>query len=148
MLDFKPDFHSCLSPSSRGSLIPFLPFLYWEKNPVGGGEGYGLTKHWPKRRELFKRQHKPLSVKTWGLPKWLSGKEPAHQAGNADSIPWVWKIPWKRKWQTISGFLPPQTEKPGRLQFIELQTVGHNWATEHTCRHINLQAFRQLVSKS
>ena len=29
----------------------------------------------------------------------------------------VWKIPW--------------TEKPGRLQCMELERVGHNWMTEH-----------------
>ena len=31
----------------------------------------------------------------------------------------AWKIPW--------------TEEPGRLQFMGLQRVWHDWATEHTC---------------
>ena len=36
---------------------------------------------------------------------------------------WVWKIPWRRKWQPTPVFLPgksPWTEKPGGLQ-----STGH-----------------------
>ena len=32
----------------------------------------------------------------------------------------AWEIPW--------------TEEPGRLQPMEPQRVGHNWATEHSTR--------------
>ena len=36
----------------------------------------------------------------------------------------AWRIPW--------------TEKPGQLQFVELQRVGHDWATNtHTHTHIS-----------
>ena len=40
-------------------------------------------------------------------------------AGDADSIPWVRKIPWRRAWQPTPVFLPgesPWTEEPGGLQ--------------------------------
>ena len=33
----------------------------------------------------------------------------------------AWEIPW--------------TEKPGGLQFMGSQRIGHNWATEHTHTH-------------
>ena len=65
-----------------------------------------------------------------GLPRWLSSKESAWNAGTEGDtglIPgWVrsqthssilaWKIPW--------------TEEPGRPQLMELQRVRHDWATE------------------
>ena len=41
-----------------------------------------------------------------GLPRWLSGKEPACQCRKHRSNPWVWKIPWGRKWQSTPVFLP------------------------------------------
>ena len=40
--------------------------------------------------------------------------------------------PWRRKWQPTPVSLPresPWTEEPGGLQFMGLQTVGHNWVT-------------------
>ena len=40
----------------------------------------------------------------WGLPQWLSRKEPSCQQRKCSRIrrynPWVGKIPWRRKWQT------------------------------------------------
>ena len=46
---------------------------------------------------------------------------------------WVWslvgKIPWRRAWQPTPVFLPGeslQTEKPGRLQSMGSQRVGHD----------------------
>ena len=46
--------------------------------------------------------------------------------------PWVRKIPWRREWLPTQVFLPGNfhgTEEPGGLQFMELQRVGHIWAT-------------------
>ena len=42
--------------------------------------------------------------------------------------PCVRKIPWKRKWQPTTVFLPgknPWTEEPGSLQCMGLQRIGH-----------------------
>ena len=50
--------------------------------------------------------------------------------------PWVRKMPWRRKWQPTTVFLPreiPWTEEPGRLQSMGSQRVRHNWVTKHTC---------------
>ena len=40
------------------------------------------------------------------LPWWLSGKEFACQCRRLGFIPWVRKIPWKRKWKPAPVFLP------------------------------------------
>ena len=53
-------------------------------------------------------------------------------AGDACSIPWVGKIPWRRAWQITPVFLPgesPWKEEPGRLQSRGSQRVRHDWLT-------------------
>ena len=49
--------------------------------------------------------------------------------------PWVRKIPCRRARQPTPVFLPGEslwTEKPGRLQSMGLQRVGHDRATKHS----------------
>ena len=44
-----------------------------------------------------------------GLPRWLSSKEatcPCRGCKSCGFDPWVWKIPWRRKWQPTPVFLP------------------------------------------
>ena len=69
---------------------------------------------------------------------------------------WVWslvgKVPWRRAWQPIPVFWPgesPCTEMPGRLQSMELQRVGHDWATKHIQNDKNLkeQQYYELMRK-
>ena len=48
---------------------------------------------------------------------------------------WVGMISWRRAWQPSLAFLPgesPWTEKPGRLQSVGWEKVGHSWATKHS----------------
>ena len=40
------------------------------------------------------------------LPRWLSGRESAHQCRRCRLDPWAGKIPWRRKWQSTPVFLP------------------------------------------
>ena len=49
------------------------------------------------------------------LPQWHSGKEPTCQCGKCRVDPWVWKIPWWRKWQTAPVFLPRESQGQRRL---------------------------------
>ena len=68
-----------------------------------------------------------------------SGKKSTCQCKRCVFDCWVRKISWRRKWQHIP-FLPematrsilawkiPWTVETGRLQSMELQRVGHNWA--------------------
>ena len=47
---------------------------------------------------------------------------------------WVGKIPWRRSRQPNLVFLPGESswrEKPGGLQSMGSQRVGHNWMTKH-----------------
>ena len=51
---------------------------------------------------------------------------------------WVWKNPWRRGWPIHSSLLAwkiPMTEKPGRLQSMGSQRVGHDWETNMTTLH-------------
>ena len=52
------------------------------------------------------------------------------------SDPWVGKIPWRRKWQLTSVFLPGKSH--GQRSLVSYspwrsQRVGHNWVTEKAC---------------
>ena len=54
--------------------------------------------------------------------------------------PWVWKMPWRKKWQPSPVFMPekiPWTEKPGGLQSKGLQRVWHDWMTKHAHKFIH-----------
>ena len=50
-----------------------------------------------------------------------SGRSPGEEMATHSTIV-AWKIPW--------------TEEPGRLQYMGLQRVGHDWATTHFTRFI------------
>ena len=43
---------------------------------------------------------------SFGLPRWLSGKEFTCNAGDVGLIPGSGRFPWKRKWQPTQVFLP------------------------------------------
>ena len=70
----------------------------------------------------------------WDFPLGSEGKESDCQWRRPGFNPWVRDIPWRRKWWPISIFLPgesPWTEKPGGVQSMGSQRVGHSWATKH-----------------
>ena len=67
----------------------------------------------------------------FGLPGWLSGKEPASQCRRQEI--WVQVLgqehPLEKEMTTHSSSLPwriPWTEEPGGLQSMESQRVEHN----------------------
>ena len=48
----------------------------------------------------------------WGFPRWVGGKEPSCQCWRCRRHrfdPWVWKIPWRKKWQPTPVFLLGQS---------------------------------------
>ena len=48
-------------------------------------------------------------------------------------LPWVRKIPWRKKWQpNILAWKIPGIEEPRGLQSMGLQRVGHNYVCTHT----------------
>ena len=68
-----------------------------------------------------------------GLPRWLSGKESACKAedtGDMGLIPGSGRCPGGGHGNLLSilTWRIPWMEEPGRLQFIALQRVGHDWS--------------------
>ena len=59
----------------------------------------------------------------WGWVGWMASQT---------QWTWVWASP--RRWW--------RTGKPGILQSMELQIVGHNWATEQQCHSSNMDGPR------
>ena len=65
----------------------------------------------------------------WACQVALVIKNPLASAGDMRHgfDPWIRKIPWRRAWQPIPGFLLGESHgKPGGLQSIGLQRVGHD----------------------
>ena len=63
---------------------------------------------------------------SFGLPKWLSGKESACQGRSCRRCgfdPWVRKIPWRRKWQPTPVFLPGESH--GQRNLAGYSPAGH-----------------------
>ena len=65
------------------------------------------------------------------LPRWLSGKESACDAGD-----WVWSLGQENRlekematYSSILAWRIPWTQELGGLQSMGSQRVGHNWAT-------------------
>ena len=92
---------------------------------------YNGVKEAQRSYTIFCRSH--------NFPGGLDGKESAGHVGDlgwrAGFDPWVGKIPWRRAWQPIPVFLPgesPWTEKPGGLQSMRSQRVGHDWVTKRS----------------
>ena len=50
-----------------------------------------------------------LSTMIRGLPWWLRGESVCLQCRKPGFNPWVRKIPWRRKWQSIPVFLPGES---------------------------------------
>ena len=88
------------------------------------------------RLEPYVRSSKPHLTMKRDFPGNSAGKKKISlQCRRPGFDPWVGKIPWRRKEQPPSLFLPeesPWTEEPGGLQSMGLQKVGHNWATKHS----------------
>ena len=74
------------------------------------------------------------------IARWLSGKESTCQCWKLRTCgfdPWIRKIPWSRKWQSIAILLPGKFQ--GQRSLAGYGPWGcrvvHDWVTEHTCTH-------------
>ena len=64
-----------------------------------------------------------------GFPWWLNDKQSACNAEDEGLIPWVGKMPWRRKWQpSILAWEIPWIEEPDGLQSMGLQESRHDLA--------------------
>ena len=69
-----------------------------------------------------------------GLPRWLSSKEPACNAGDTHSNPWAKNIPWRRKEQPTPVFLPGKSQRQRSLVGYPpwgCRRVRHDWEIKH-----------------
>ena len=57
------------------------------------------------------------------LPCWLNGKESACQCKRHGFNPWAKKMPWRRKWRPIPGFLPGKSQ--GQRSLAGYSPWGH-----------------------
>ena len=81
------------------------------------------------------------------LPKWLNGKESAHQYRRHRFYPWVRKIPWRGKWQSTPVFLPGKSHQQGSLEgsSMRLQRAGHDWACTNAHSVMAIHLLKRLI---
>ena len=86
------------------------------------------------------------------FPGGSDGKEPTCDAGDLDSIPGLRRSPGREHDNTRACntlvFLPgesPWTEKPGRLQSLGLQRVGHDWVTKYNTEVYFIVNYKNLA---
>ena len=66
---------------------------------------------------------------SYGLPRWLSGKESTCNAGDVGWIPWSGRFPWRRKGQPTPLFLPGKSHGQKSLACYSpwcCKRVGHD----------------------
>ena len=116
--------------SPGGKAWQLLPvFLSGESHGRRRRVGYSPWGH--KKLDMIKApQHACMHRRlTSGFPGGSDGKASAYNAGRPGFDPWVGKIPWRRRRQPTTVLLPgkiPWMEKPGRLQSVGSQRVGHD----------------------
>ena len=106
--------------------------VYGGRNNPDGEFQFWLEKIFLKKKLLYLF----ILVKySFRLPRWLSRKEPAANAGAAGDLgSVVWEASLEKEMATHSSVLAweiPWTEEPSELQVMGSQRVGHDWATEH-----------------
>ena len=74
------------------------------ENPMDGGVWWSTVHGVAKETDMTERLH--FHIHTLGLPWWLSGQESTCQCRRHRFNSWVRKLPWRRKWQPTSVFLP------------------------------------------
>ena len=56
-----------------------------------------------------------MSITSYGVSWWVSGKESTCQCKRHRFHPWIRKIPWKREWQPTPVFLPEKSHRQRTL---------------------------------
>ena len=94
---------------------------------------------------------------TSGLPRWHSAEEPTgqcrrHRRGRFD--PWVMMIPWRRKWQPTSVFLPGKFQGQTSLEDYSGATKSQTQlstrvrACTHTHTHTHIGTMSCQISQN
>ena len=85
------------------------------------------------------------------FPGGASSKEPACQCRRRKRHkfnPWVWKIPWRRKWQPIPVFLSGESHKQRVFVGYSPQCcrVRHDWSNLAQMHRRNLQTWHWTIA--
>ena len=76
-----------------------------------------------------------------GLPLWLSCEKSACNAGDtgySGSIPWIGKIPWRRKWQPTSVFLPGGSHGQRSMEGYSPWYMDSLWESWTGLKHLSM----------
>ena len=108
-----------------------LPAYWWE---IGSSPHYSgnYSRHLPRIKYDFGVILDPPKGVS-GLSWRLSGKESACHCRRHGYDPWVGKIPWRRKWQPTTVFLPGKSHGQGDLAGYSLwdcKRVRHDLTTK------------------
>ena len=93
----------------------------------------------------YNKEYKQLSI-TEGFPGGTDGKESACQCRTHTKCrfdPWVWKIPWRRKWQPTPVFLPGKSHRERNLVGYSPWGRKESDTTERLTLPLLLQASRK-----
>ena len=122
---WEPHVPKCPAPTGMAHPLP------WDSSPLPECFVPSEWQEWLRQGSRSRCKYHGVG---WGFPGGAGGKEPSCQCRRHKRrglSPWVWKIPWRRKWQPAPVFLPeesPWTEEPSRLQSMGLQRDGHDWS--------------------
>ena len=111
-----PKKHTTLLLSLSHPLLPFLQYYWWICTDL-----YTFS---PSPSSLSPKVHLFMIIAYMSFPGGASCKEPTSQCWRHKRCrfdPWVGKIPWNRKWQTVSVFLP------GKVHGQETKFRGGVW---------------------
>jgi len=96
---------------------------------------FSITKKWKQSKcpLLGEWMNNVIYIYIYGLPWWLSGKEPACQCSRCGFDPWVGKIPRGRKWQLTPLYLPGKSHWQRSWVIYsswDWKRVGHDLTTK------------------
>ena len=108
------------------------------ENPMDRGAWQATVHRVAKSRTRLKRLGTCVCVCVCvcvciGLPRCLNGKESACQCRRHKFDPWIGKIPWRKKWQPISVFLPGKFY--GQRNLAVYSSWGHKGLGMTECAH-------------
>ena len=84
-----------------------------------------------------------------GLPWWLRGRESSCQCRRCGFNPWVWKIPWRRKWQHTPVFLPGKSHGQRNLAgYSQGCTNTQTWLSDYKQQQLKLEFTSEMSGLS
>ena len=86
-------------------------------------------------------------IKLFGFPAGASGKESACQCRRRrrhELDPWVRKIPWRKKWQPASVFLPGKSHGQKSLAGYSPKGCKESDTTERLSTYLHIKLFSML----